>query len=524
MPIKKCPEIKRKTILLLILDGFGYNEEKRFNAISQAHTPTWDSIWDSYPRGLIKTSGSAVGLPEGQMGNSEVGHITLGAGRVIHQNFARINSSIRDGSFSSNKAYCGAIDRALVIGGAVHILGLLSDGGVHSHSDHINSVIELAATRGAKKIYLHAFLDGRDCPPRSAISSIKKTQALFKTLGVGSFASIIGRFYALDRDNRWDRIEAAYKLITEAEGVYVYKDPLTALAEAYSRGETDEFISATSIQSSGKKKVKINDQDAVIFMNFRPDRARELTRALVGGQDFEGFKRSVVKDMSNFVMTTEYEAGLDQACAFPPQKFKNSLGQYLSKRNRRQLRIAETEKYAHVTFFFNGGQEASFEGEERILKKSPNVSTYDLKPEMSAPEITASLVDAIQSQRFDVIICNYANCDMVGHTGNFTAAIEAVEAVDAALSSTLRAINKIGGEALVTADHGNIEQMYDPIIKQPHTQHTTLPVPIVYVGPKNIHFRSGGSLADVAPTILALLKMRQPEEMTGISLVYRPPK
>ena len=524
MHIGKFPEMKKNTILLLILDGFGYNEEKKFNAIAQAHTPTWDSIWNSCPKGLIETSGTAVGLPEGQMGNSEVGHITLGAGRIIHQNFSRINNSIRDGTFSSNKAYCGAIDRALVIDGAVHILGLLSDGGVHSHSDHINAVIKLAATRGAKKIYLHAFLDGRDCPPRSAIPSIKKTQTLFQTLGVGSFASIIGRFYALDRDNRWDRIEAAYNLITDAKGLYVSKDPMTALTEAYSRGENDEFISATSIQNSGKSKVKINDEDAVIFMNFRPDRARELTRALVGGKDFKGFKRSVVKDMSNFVMTTEYEAGLDQACAFPPEIFKNSLGQYLSKGNKRQLRIAETEKYAHVTFFFNGGQETPFEGEERILKKSPNVSTYDLKPEMSAPEITASLVDAIQSQRFDVIICNYANCDMVGHTGDFTAAINAVEAVDAALSETLSAIKEIGGEALVTADHGNIEQMYDPIIEQPHTQHTTLPVPIVYVGPKKIHFRLGGSLADVAPTILALLEMRQPEEMTGLSLLHRPPK
>ncbi len=519
--IGRFPEMKKNTLLLLILDGFGYSEEKKFNAISQAHTPTWDSIWDSCPKGLIKTSGKAVGLPEGQMGNSEVGHITLGAGRVINQNFSRINNSIRDGSFYSNKAYCSAIDRALVIGGAVHILGLLSDGGVHSHSDHINAVIELAVARGAKKIYLHAFLDGRDCPPRSAMSSIKKTQALFQTLGVGTFASIIGRFYALDRDNRWDRIEAAYKLITEAKGLYVSKDSMTALTEAYSRGENDEFISATSIQNSNNSKIKINDEDAVIFMNFRPDRARELTRALVGGKDFQGFRRSVVRDMSNFVMTTEYDAKLGQACAFPPQILKNSLGQCISQGNKRQLRIAETEKYAHVTFFFNGGQEAPFDGEERILKRSPNVSTYDLKPEMSAPEITAGLVDAIKSQRFDVIICNYVNCDMVGHTGNFTAAINAVEAVDFALSKVLSAIKEIGGEALVTADHGNIEQMYDPIIKQPHTQHTTLPVPIVYVGPKKTHFRLGGSLADVAPTILALLGMHQPGEMTGLSLLTR---
>lgn len=513
--------MRKEPLVLLILDGFGYREEVEHNAIQNAHTPVWDELWTTRPRTLIETSGLAVGLPEGQMGNSEVGHITLGAGRVLYQNFTRINKAIDDGDFQTNAAYCNAIDGAIQTGGAVHILGLLSQGGVHSHEDHINAAIELAAQRGANRVYLHAFLDGRDCPPRSAKPSLEKTQALFEALGVGRIASIIGRFYALDRDNRWDRVAMAYKLLTQASAPYNAGDAISGLEAAYQRGENDEFVSATCIGDVHSDSTQINDGDAVIFMNFRPDRARELTHALVDGDDFDGFERSVVRDLSHFVMTTEYEASLAQRCAFPSVPIVNSLGEYLSNHQKRQLRIAETEKYAHVTFFFSGGQETLYDGEERILKPSPNVATYDLQPQMSAHEVTASLVKAIKSDTFDVIICNYANCDMVGHTGSYSAAIKAVETIDSALDEVLRALAEVGGEALVTADHGNVETMFDDKINQPHTQHTTLPVPFVFVGERDLLLASGGSLADVAPTMLALLGLEQPDEMTGRSLVER---
>lgn len=511
--------MNKKPLVLVILDGFGYRDNPAYNAVAHASTPVWDALWENHPNTLIDTSGLAVGLPEGQMGNSEVGHITLGAGRVIYQNFTRINKAIEEGDFTSNSAYCSAIDDAIACGGAVHILGLLSEGGVHSHQNHINAAIELAAQRGAQRIYLHAFLDGRDCPPRSARPSLNKTHALFESLGVGRIASIIGRFYALDRDNRWDRVAKAYQLITHAQADYTSLDPLAALDAAYAREENDEFVSATVVRGSDQPEAKVSDNDAVIFMNFRPDRARELTHALVDGADFKGFDRGETPQIKNFVMTTEYEACLDYPCAFPPKEIVNSLGEYLAKHNKSQLRIAETEKYAHVTFFFNGGQETLFDGEERVLLASPNVATYDLQPQMSTPEITEKLVEAIQSERFNVIICNYANCDMVGHTGSFSAAKLAVESVDRALSEVLEALAKTGGEALVTADHGNVEQMFDPVINQPHTQHTTLPVPCVYFGNSNIQLRSGGSLADVAPTLLALLGLPQPDEMTGQSLI-----
>ena len=511
--------MRKKPLVLLILDGFGYREEVQHNAIQNAHTPVWDELWTTRPRTLIETSGLAVGLPEGQMGNSEVGHITLGAGRVLYQNFTRINKAIADGDFHTNPAYCNAVDGAIQTGGAVHILGLLSQGGVHSHEDHINAAIELAVQRGASRVYLHAFLDGRDCPPRSAKPSLEKTQALFESLGVGRIASIIGRFYALDRDNRWDRVAMAYELLTQASAAYSASDAISGLEAAYQRGENDEFVGATCIGDAHSDSAQINDGDAVIFMNFRPDRARELTHALVDGDDFDGFERSVVRDLPHFVMTTEYEASLTQCCAFPPVPIVNSLGEYLSRHQKRQLRIAETEKYAHVTFFFSGGQEALYDGEERILKPSPNVATYDLQPQMSAPEVTTSLVEAIQGGTFDVIICNYANCDMVGHTGSYSAAMQAVETIDSALDEVLRALADVGGEALVTSDHGNVETMFDDKINQPHTQHTTLPVPLVFVGERDLRLASGGSLADVAPTMLALLGLEQPNEMTGRSLV-----
>jgi 2,3-bisphosphoglycerate-independent phosphoglycerate mutase len=508
----------KSPLVLLILDGFGYSDNPKYNAIAGANAPVWDELWRNNPKTLIHTSGLAVGLPDGQMGNSEVGHMTLGAGRVVYQNFTRINKAIADGDFFTNPVFCDAVDKAVASDKAVHIMGLLSPGGVHSHEDHINAMLELAAQRGATRVYIHASLDGRDCPPRSAKPSLEKTQALCEQLGVGRIASIVGRFYAMDRDNRWDRVEQAYRLITEGIGHHSASDPISALEAAYARDENDEFVQATTIAGPGEYPVAIEDGDAVIFMNFRPDRAREITHALVD-TDFEGFDRAVVPNMSTFVMATEYEANIQVPCAYPPENLVNSLGEYLAANNKHQLRIAETEKYAHVTFFFSGGRETLYQGEERVLIPSPDVSTYDQMPEMSAPEVTEKLVEAIDSGKFDTIICNYANCDQVGHTGDYNASIKAVEAVDACLKQVLAAVTKAGGELLITADHGNVEEMFDESSNQPHTQHTTLPVPLVYAGHRQLSLDSDGSLADIAPTMLALMGLQQPAEMTGRSLV-----
>ena len=509
---------EKSPLVLLILDGFGYSDDPKYNAIASANAPVWEKLWGNNPKTLIHTSGLAVGLPDGQMGNSEVGHMTLGAGRVVYQNFTRINKAISDGDFYTNPVFCDAIDKAVASDKAVHILGLLSPGGVHSHEDHINAMLELAAQRGANKIYIHASLDGRDCPPRSAKPSLEKTQALCAKLGVGRIASVIGRFYSMDRDNRWDRVEQAYRLITEGLGTQSATDPVSALEAAYARGENDEFVQATTIAGPSESPVAIEDGDAVIFMNFRPDRAREITHALVDS-DFAGFERAVVPAMSTFVMATEYEANIQVPCAYPPETLVNSLGEYLAANNKQQLRIAETEKYAHVTFFFSGGRESLYQGEERLLIPSPDVSTYDQMPEMSAPEVTEKLVEAIGSGKFDAIICNYANCDQVGHTGDLSASIKAVEAVDACLAKVLEAVTQAGGELLITADHGNVEEMFDEFNNQPHTQHTTLPVPLVYAGHRQLSLDSDGSLADIAPTMLALMGLQQPVEMTGRSLV-----
>ena len=508
----------KSPLVLLILDGFGYSDDTKYNAISSAVAPTWQKLWDNNPKTLIHTSGLAVGLPEGQMGNSEVGHMTLGAGRVVYQNFTRINKAIAEGDFFTNPVYCEAIDTAVANDKAIHIMGLLSPGGVHSHEDHINAMLEMAAQRGASKIYIHASLDGRDCPPRSAMPSLLKTQALCDKLGVGKIVSIIGRFYSMDRDNRWDRVEQAYKLMTEGQAVYQATDVSSALDAAYARDENDEFVQATSIVGDGQQAIAIEDGDAVISMNFRPDRAREISHALVD-ETFSGFDRSTVPALSSFVMTTEYEANLDVPCAFPPETLVNSLGEYLAKHKKQQLRIAETEKYAHVTFFFSGGRESLYAGEERILIPSPEVSTYDQQPEMSAPQVTEKLVEAIGSGQFDTIICNFANCDQVGHTGDFNASVKAVEAVDGCLSQIVEAITAVDGELLITADHGNVEEMFDESSNQPHTQHTTLPVPLVYSGPRHINLDRDGSLADIAPTMLALMALPQPVEMTGRSLI-----
>jgi 2,3-bisphosphoglycerate-independent phosphoglycerate mutase len=508
----------KKPLVLLVLDGFGYSESSKYNAIHAANSPVWDRTWNESPRTLIDTSGMAVGLPDGQMGNSEVGHMTLGAGRVVYQNFTRINKAISDGDFFTNPVYLDAIDSAVRTGKAVHLLGLLSPGGVHSHDDHIRAAVELAAQRGAKEVYVHAFLDGRDVPPRSAESALQHSEEQLRRLGVGRVASIIGRFFALDRDNRWDRVQQAYDLLTLAKADYRAATAVEGLHAAYARDEDDEFVQATVIAAEGEQPVTINDGDSVLFMNFRPDRAREITRAFVE-DEFSGFTRSQRPALAAYVQTTEYAADINAPIAFPPTDLINSFGEVMAKAGKRQLRIAETEKYAHVTFFFSGGQEATYPGEDRILIPSPNVDTYDQQPEMSAPEVTDKLVEAIESGQYDAIICNYANCDQVGHTGDFDAAVKAVEAVDACLQRVFAALQRVGGEALVTADHGNVEQMFDDASGQKLTQHTTLPVPFVYVGARQLSLQDGGSLADVAPTMLALLEVEQPAEMTGRSLV-----
>ncbi|MFV8818772.1 2,3-bisphosphoglycerate-independent phosphoglycerate mutase [Haliea sp. E17] len=511
-------ETRKRPTVLIVLDGWGYREEVKDNAIANADTPVWDRLWRDSPHTLISGSGLDVGLPAGQMGNSEVGHMSLGSGRVIYQNITRIDKAIADGDFFSNPVYTGAVDKALANGGAVHILGLLSPGGVHSHEDQIFAAVKLAAQRGAKEVYLHAFLDGRDTPPRSAGPSLEKADAVFAELGCGRVASVCGRYYAMDRDNRWDRVEPAYRLLTEGCGEYSAADTGSALAAAYGRDESDEFVKPTVIVPEGAEPAFIRDGDSVIFMNFRADRARQMSHALVA-DNFAGFERRARPQLAAFVTTTEYAADLKVPVAFPPESLANVLGDYLAKQGKTQLRIAETEKYAHVTFFFSGGREALFEGEDRELVASPDVATYDLKPEMSAPEVTDKLVAAIRSGKYDFIVCNYANGDMVGHTGVYSAAVKAVEALDACLGRVEAALLEVGGQALVTADHGNCEQMVDYDSGQHHTQHTTELVPLVYIGRDAVHLDpAGGILADIAPTLLGLMHLRQPAEMTGRNL------
>jgi 2,3-bisphosphoglycerate-independent phosphoglycerate mutase len=509
----------RKTMVLVILDGFGYREDSRDNAIATARTPVWDEVWQNCPHTLISASGLEVGLPDGQFGNSEVGHMTLGAGRTVYQQLTRIDKDIADGTFVTNVAYCKAIDGAVAANKAVHVWGLLSPGGVHSHESHILAILELAAQRGVKKLYLHAFLDGRDTPPRSAANSIALAEKQFVRLGVGRFASVSGRYYAMDRDNRWDRIKRAYCLLAEGQSATTSDSAANALAAAYARDESDEFVQPTVVGEA----VKLEDGDAVIFMNFRADRARQITRAFIDPA-FCGFDRSRVPALSAFVMTSEYAADIHALCAYPTESLQNSLGEYLGSSGKTQLRIAETEKYAHVTFFFSGGREALYAGEERILIASPKVATYDLQPEMSAYEVTDKLVDAIQSGKFDAIICNYANGDMVGHTGVFAAAVKAVEALDICLGRIKNAVLATGADCLITADHGNCEQMQDYESAQVHTQHTCEYVPLVYIGKQAVCFAStgfdgkNGTLADVAPTMLALMGLSQPKEMSGRNL------
>ncbi|MEO0438060.1 MAG: 2,3-bisphosphoglycerate-independent phosphoglycerate mutase [Pseudomonadota bacterium] len=500
--------------VFIVLDGWGYREESRDNAIALGNTPNWDRLWANSPRTLLSCSGLDVGLPEGQFGNSEVGHMSLGAGRVLFQSITRIDQSIAEGSFFDNEAYTVPVDSAVANDNAVHVMGLLSTGGVHSHERHLFAALELAARRGARKIYLHCFLDGRDTPPRSAEASIKEAEECFKKLGVGRIASVVGRYYAMDRDHRWERVESAYHLLTEGSADYHTETAIEALQLAYQRDENDEFVSATRIGDAAP----IRDGDAVLFMNFRADRARQLTHAFLD-QDFSGFVRCRMPKLAGLAMTTEYEASIEAPCAFPPISLDNVLGHWVAKQSKTQFRLAETEKYAHVTFFFSGGREEEFSGETRVLVKSPDVATYDLKPSMSAVEVTDELVGAIRSRQHDLIICNYANCDMVGHTGSLAAAIEAVESVDSCLQRVEDALQDVGGQALITADHGNCEQMLDYESGQPHTQHTTFPVPLIYLGAKSLQLAADGRLADIAPSLLTLMGLEQPAEMTGVSLV-----
>ena len=449
------------------------------------------------------------------MGNSEVGHMNLGAGRVVYQNFTRINKAIADGEFAGNPALTELLDGARRRGGAVHLLGLLSPGGVHSHSEQILAACRVLAERGIERFYVHAFLDGRDTPPRSARADIAGLEAELARLGRGRIASLIGRYYAMDRDNRWERIEAAHDLIVEGRAACQAASAEQGLAAAYGRGESDEFVKATTIGES----VRVADEDALVFMNFRPDRARQLCQALIDPA-FAGFSRERVLAKQRLLTLTRYSDQLDGPCAFPPERLSNSLGEYLAGLGKTQLRIAETEKYAHVTFFFNGGREQPFAGEQRILIPSPDVASYDLQPQMSAPELTGRLVEAIASQACDLIVCNYANGDMVGHTGSFAAAVQAVEALDRCLARVVEATLAAGGECLITADHGNVEQMLDAASGQVHTAHTLNPVPLILVSGRAGQFElADGRLCDIAPTLLQLMGLAQPAEMDGVSLL-----
>ena len=509
---------KVRPAVLVILDGWGLSDQQEHNAIAGARTPVWDRLWREHPHTEIETSGSAVGLPSGQMGNSEVGHLNLGSGRVVYQEFTRVSRSIRTGSFFTNRTLTDTVDSAIKNNKAVHIFGLLSPGGVHSHEDHIHAMVRLAVERGAHQVYVHAFLDGRDMPPQSAKPSLERIQNLFDELGKGRIASIIGRYFAMDRDRRWERVQKAYELVVCSEAEYEAVDPITGLEMAYERGETDEFVQATRIVPEGDSAVRMEDGDVVISMNYRSDRMRQIAKPFIE-EDFDNFERSCIPRLSTFASLTEYKKNWDNPVAFPAERLNNVFGEYISKLGLHQLRVAETEKYAHVTFFFNGGVEEPFEGEERILVPSPDVATYDLKPEMSAPEVTDNLVEAIESENYDAIIVNYANGDMVGHTGIYDAAVKAVETLDECLGRVVRALHKVDGSLLITADHGNVEQMEDPDSGQRHTAHTNNPVPLVYVGSRSAIFEEKGALCDIVPTLLQIMGLEQPSEMTGHSLL-----
>lgn len=507
-----------KPVVLLILDGFGHSEAREFNAVLQANTPHLDQLKAQYPHALINASEHYVGLPDGQMGNSEVGHLNIGAGRIVFQDFERINNSISSGEFFKLPALVDAMQALKANDKALHVLGLLSDGGVHSYQPHIHALLDMAKQQGLRKVYVHAFLDGRDTPPKSAEPYLQALENHLQALGVGQVASVGGRFYGMDRDKRWERVAPAYALLVNGEAEVTATDSLSALAAAYARGESDEFVKCTAIRQPGQAPIRMEDGDTLVFMNFRSDRARQLTDALLN-QQFTGFTRPRVPLFSHYFTLTQYDQNQTLAePVFAPFTVPNTLGEYLSKLGLRQLRIAETEKYPHVTFFFNGGEETVYTGEDRILVPSPKVATYDLQPEMSAPEVTDKLVAAIRSQQYQAVICNYANGDMVGHTGNLQAAIQAVETLDACIGHVVAAAQASGAEVIITADHGNAESMFDFDSAQAHTQHTTNLVPFIYIG-RPATISHGGALSDIAPTLLHLMGLPQPPEMTGRNLI-----
>ena len=506
-------------VILLILDGFGHSAQWENNAVLQANTPNLDALKQTFPNTLINASEHYVGLPDGQMGNSEVGHLNIGAGRIVFQDFERINNSISSGEFYQIPALVSALQSLKANNKALHIFGLLSDGGVHSHQSHIHAMLTMAAKQGLTKVYVHAFLDGRDTPPISAKPYIAALEAHIQSVGVGKIASVSGRFYSMDRDKRWERVAPAYHMLVDGVAEYMAPTAMDALEQAYARGESDEFVKCTVIHAIGSAAIAMEDGDCVVYMNFRSDRARQITDALLN-PDFNGFERHRIPALAHYFTLTQYDQNQPKALPiFAPFSVPNTFGEYVSQLGLNQLRIAETEKYPHVTFFFNGGEETVFKGEDRIMVPSPKVATYDLQPEMSAPEVTDKLVEAILSKRYQAVICNYANGDMVGHTGNLQAAIQAVETLDACLGRVVTAAQSVGAEVIITADHGNAEMMYDPTANQAHTQHTTNLVPLIYVG-RPATLSSTGALSDIAPTLLELMGIAQPKEMTGKSLVH----
>ncbi|MDT8423782.1 MAG: 2,3-bisphosphoglycerate-independent phosphoglycerate mutase [Desulfuromonadales bacterium] len=507
-----------KPVALVILDGWGLNPSREHNAVALAATPHLDRLQRDYPTARVGASGAAVGLPAGQMGNSEVGHLNIGAGRVVYQELTRISKSIDDGDFFINSVLVAALTRLRESGGKLHLLGLLSDGGVHSHNTHLYALLELARRCEITDVCVHPFLDGRDTPPKSGAGFLQELEAELQRMGVGRIATVTGRFYAMDRDNRWDRVARAYRALVAAEGIPAASSR-DAITSAYAADQHDEFVEPRVIQGTNEPPATIDDGDAVIFFNFRSDRARELTRALTA-VTFDGFKREKVPQLTAYVCLTEYDETFDLPIAFPPENYPQILGEVVANAGLKQLRIAETEKYAHVTFFFNGGREELFRGEDRALIPSPReVATYDLKPEMSAYEVTAEVEKRVASGIYDLIVLNFANPDMVGHTGVESAAIRAMETVDECVGRVVAAVLAVGGSLLLTADHGNCEQMADAN-GQPHTAHTTNPAPVILVGAnlRTAQVREG-ILADIAPTLLELLGLQQPAEMTGTSLL-----
>ncbi len=503
----------KNPLALIIMDGYGLREETEGNAIKAANTPNLSAIFEKCPSAKLACSGLAVGLPEGQMGNSEVGHTNMGAGRIVYQELTRISKSIQDGDFFENPALVGAIDNCLKNGTALHLMGLMSNGGVHSHNTHVWALLELAKRKGLERVYIHCFMDGRDVPPTSGRDFVAECVEKCKELGVGTVATVIGRYYAMDRDKRWERLVRAYDALVLGEGTHA-EDPVAAIEESYAAGVTDEFIEPIVCTDA-----TIGANDSIIFFNFRPDRAREITRTFVDPA-FDGFERKKGFFPVRYVCMTQYDATMPNVeIAFRPQSLVNTFGEYISKLGLTQLRIAETEKYAHVTFFFNGGVERTYEGESRILIPSPKVATYDQKPEMSAYEVTDAVIKEIKSGKFDVIILNFANCDMVGHTGVFSAAVKAVETVDECVGRVVDAVNEMGGISMLTADHGNADQMLEADHVSPFTAHTTNPVPFVVAG-ANVRLRDG-KLSDIAPTMLDIMGIQKPEEMDGESLIEK---